>query len=126
MELICIGLSHRTAPLAVRERLALSEARQLEVVQRLAQAPVEALWVSTCNRVEVYLSAPDAALAHQRVVAELQSLGGPEALEHLYEHRGENALVHLFRVAGSLDSMVLGEAQILGQVKDAFERGQGA
>jgi glutamyl-tRNA reductase len=126
MELICIGLSHRTAPLTVRERLALSESRQVEVVQRLAQAPVEALWVSTCNRVEVYLSAPDAALARARVVAELQSLGGPEALEHLYEHRGENALVHLFRVAGSLDSMVLGEAQILGQVKDSFERGQGA
>ena len=50
----------------------------------------------------------------------------PEALEHLYEHQGEAALVHLFRVASSLDSMVLGEAQILGQVKDAFERGQGA
>jgi len=126
MELICIGLSHRTAPLAVRERLALSETRQVEVLQRLAQAPVEALWVSTCNRVEVYLSAPDASLARQRVVEELQALGGPEALEHLYEHQGENALVHLFRVAGSLDSMVLGEAQILGQVKDAFERGQGA
>jgi glutamyl-tRNA reductase len=126
MELICIGLSHRTAPLAVRERLALSEARQVEVLQRLAQAPVEALWVSTCNRVEVYLAAPDAAAARARAVAELQALGGPEALEHLYEHQGENALVHLFRVAGSLDSMVLGEAQILGQVKDAFERGQGA
>ncbi|QSQ27807.1 glutamyl-tRNA reductase [Pyxidicoccus parkwayensis] len=126
MELVCIGLSHRTAPLTVRERLALSEHRQVEVLQRLAQAPVEALWVSTCNRVEVYLAAPDAAVAKQRVVEEMQSLGGPEALDHLYEHRGENALVHLFRVAGSLDSMVLGEAQILGQVKDAFERGQGA
>ncbi|MBZ4416956.1 glutamyl-tRNA reductase [Myxococcus sp. RHSTA-1-4] len=126
MELICIGLSHRTAPLTVRERLALPEARQVEVLQRLAQAPVEALWVSTCNRVEVYLAAPNAAVARQRVVEEIQALGGPEALEHLYEHQGENALVHLFRVAGSLDSMVLGEAQILGQVKDAFERGQGA
>ena len=126
MELLCIGLSHRTAPLSVRERLALSESRQVEAAQRLAQAPVEALWVSTCNRVELYLAAPDAAQARQRAVEELQALGGAEALEHLYEHRGEAALVHLFRVACSLDSMVLGEAQILGQVKDAFERGQGA
>ncbi len=126
MELICIGLSHRTAPLDVRERLALPEPRQVDVLQRLAQAPMEALWVSTCNRVEVYLSAPSVDLARQRVLAELESLGGAEALEHLYEHQGEAALVHLFRVACSLDSMVLGEAQILGQVKDAFERGQGA
>ncbi|WP_141323222.1 glutamyl-tRNA reductase [Myxococcus sp. AB025B] len=126
MELVCIGLSHRTAPLVVRERLALSEARQVEVLQKLAQAPVEVLWVSTCNRVEVYLSAPDGGVARERAVSELQALGGPEAAEHLYEHRGEAALIHLFRVASSLDSMVLGEAQILGQVKDAFERGQGA
>ncbi|NTX57872.1 glutamyl-tRNA reductase, partial [Myxococcus sp. CA039A] len=126
MELVCIGLSHRTAPLVVRERLALSETRQVEVLQRLAQSPVEVLWVSTCNRVEVYLSAPDGLVARERAVMELQALGGEEALEHLYEHRGEAALIHLFRVASSLDSMVLGEAQILGQVKDAFERGQGA
>ncbi|MBN8231632.1 glutamyl-tRNA reductase [Corallococcus macrosporus] len=126
MEFICIGVSHRTAPLGVRERLALPEARQTEVLQRLAQAPVEALWVSTCNRVEVYLAAPTADVARERARETLHSLGGAEALEHLYEHQGEAALVHLFRVASSLDSMVLGEAQILGQVKDAFERGQGA
>ena len=126
MDLICIGLSHRSAPVAVRERLALPEARQAELAQRLAQAPSEALLVSTCNRVEVYLSAPDGSVARRRVVDELQALGGPEALEHLYEHQGENALVHLFRVASSLDSMVLGEAQILGQVKESFELGQGA
>ncbi|RJS26977.1 glutamyl-tRNA reductase [Corallococcus sp. H22C18031201] len=126
MELICIGLSHRSAPLAIRERLALPEPQQLEVLQRLAQAPVEALWVSTCNRVEVYLAAPTARLGRERVHAELRELGGAEALEHLYEHEGEAALVHLFRVASSLDSMVLGEAQILGQLKDSFERGQGA
>ncbi|MFP2898265.1 glutamyl-tRNA reductase, partial [Corallococcus sp. 4LFB] len=121
MEFICIGVSHRTAPLGVRERLALPEARQTEVLQRLAQAPVEALWVSTCNRVEVYLAAPSADVARERARETLHSLGGAEALEHLYEHQGEAALVHLFRVASSLDSMVLGEAQILGQVKDAFE-----
>ncbi|XXF75829.1 glutamyl-tRNA reductase [Myxococcaceae bacterium GXIMD 01537] len=126
MELLCVGLSHRTAPLAVRERLALPEARQAEVMQRLAQAPTEVLLVSTCNRVELYMAAPDLAQARARVREQLAELGGPEALEHLYEHQGEAALVHLFRVAASLDSMVLGEAQILGQVKDSFERGQGA
>ena len=126
MEFLCIGLSHRTAPLSVRERLALPEPRQVELLQRLAQAPNEAFLVSTCNRVELYVAAPDMNRARQSALDELQKLGGPETLEHLYEHRGEDALVHLFRVASSLDSMVLGEAQILGQVKDAFERGQGS
>lgn len=126
MEFLCIGLSHRTAPLSVRERLALPEPQQVEVLQRLAQAPTEALLVSTCNRVELYLAAPDVGRARETVHEQLLALGGPETLEHLYEHKGEDALVHLFRVSASLDSMVLGEAQILGQVKDAFERGQGA
>ncbi|QRN94283.1 glutamyl-tRNA reductase [Archangium violaceum] len=126
MDFLCIGLSHRTAPLSVRERLALPESQQVELLQRLAQSPNEALLVSTCNRVELYLAAPDVHRAREVAQNELQRLGGPETLEHLYEHRGEAALVHLFRVAASLDSMVLGEAQILGQVKDAFERGQGA
>ena len=126
MDLLCIGLSHRTAPLEVRERLALPEARQVELLQRLAQAPTEALLVSTCNRVELYLSAPDIAQAGARVREALSQVAGPEALEHLYEHQGTGALEHLFRVASSLDSMVLGEAQILGQMKDAFELGQGA
>jgi glutamyl-tRNA reductase len=126
MDLLCIGLSHRTAPLEVRERLALPEPRQVQLLQQLAQAPTEALLVSTCNRVELYLSAPDIAQAGARVREALSQLGGPEALEHLYEHQGAGALEHLFRVASSLDSMVLGEAQILGQMKDAFELGQGA
>jgi glutamyl-tRNA reductase len=126
MELLCIGLSHRTAPLAVRERLALSTAREVELLHLLAQAPREALLVSTCNRVELYLAAPDLAAARTQARAELERLGGPEALSHLYEYEGEAALVHLFRVSSSLDSMVLGEAQILGQVKEAYERAQEA
>ncbi|WNG49047.1 glutamyl-tRNA reductase [Archangium minus] len=126
MDFLCIGISHRTAPLSVRERLALPETQQVELLRRLAQAPNEALLVSTCNRVELYLAAPDMNRVREGALDELRQLGGSEALEHLYEHRGEDALVHLFRVAASLDSMVLGEAQILGQVKDAFERGQGA
>ncbi|WP_233261912.1 glutamyl-tRNA reductase [Vitiosangium sp. GDMCC 1.1324] len=121
-----MGLSYRTAPLAVRERLALPEARQLELLQRLGEAPAEALLISTCNRVELYLTAPDVAVARQRARVKLERLGGTEVLEHLYEHQGEAALLHLFRVASSLDSMVLGEAQVLGQVKDALEQSQTA
>ncbi|HLM42529.1 MAG TPA: glutamyl-tRNA reductase, partial [Myxococcaceae bacterium] len=109
MELLCIGLSHRTAPLDVRERLALPDARQVELLQRLAQSPNEAFLVSTCNRVELYVASPDVNRVRESARNELRELGGPEALEHLYEHRGEDALVHLFRVAASLDSMVLGE-----------------
>ncbi|QRN95088.1 glutamyl-tRNA reductase [Archangium violaceum] len=125
-EFLCIGLSYRTASLAVRERLALPEVEQRELLKRLGQAPTEALLVSTCNRVELYLAAPDVAQARQRAREELGRLGGPEVLDCLYEHSGEAALTHLFRVASSLDSMVLGEAQVLGQVKDALERSQAA
>ncbi len=122
MELLCIGLSYRTAPVSMRERLVMSEERRTELLRGLGEAPTEALLISTCNRVELYLAAPDGAQARQRALEELNRLGGPEVLDHLYEHQGEAAVTHLFRVASSLDSMVLGEAQVLGQVKDALER----
>ncbi len=126
MELLCIGLSHKSAPLGVRERLALSEEKQLASLQALAEAMPEAMLVSTCNRVEFYVVTPEAPAARERLRGEISDLGGSEALEHLYEHRGDGALMHLFRVAASLDSMVVGEPQILGQVKDAFELAQRA
>ncbi|WP_084609853.1 glutamyl-tRNA reductase [Archangium violaceum] len=126
MELLCIGLSYRTAPLTVRERLAMPGEQQVELLRRLGQVPAEALLISTCNRVELYLASPDMARARQRAREELGGMGGPEVLGLLYEHRGEAALTHLFRVASSLDSMVLGEAQVLGQVKDALEHSQAA
>ena len=125
-ELLCIGLSYRTAPLTVRERLALPGEEQVALLQRLGQAPSEALLISTCNRVELYLATPDAARAREQAREELGRLGGPEVLGQLYEHQGEAALTHLFRVASSLDSMVLGEAQVLGQVKDALEHSHAA
>ena len=126
VELLCIGLSYRTAPLTVRERLALPGDQQVELLRRLGQGPGEALLISTCNRVELYLASPDVARARLQAREELGRLGGPEVLEQLYEHQGEAALTHLFRVASSLDSMVLGEAQVLGQVKDALEHSQAA
>jgi glutamyl-tRNA reductase len=126
MELVCIGLSYKTAPVDVRERLALSSGRQLEVLNALAAHTPEAMLVSTCNRVEFYVTAPTSELARQAVHARIVELAGPAALDHLYEQRGDAALVHLFRVAASLDSMVVGEPQILGQVKDAYELAQKA
>jgi glutamyl-tRNA reductase len=126
MEFLCIGLSFRTASLAVRERLALPCVRQVELLQRLAQAPTEALLLSTCNRVELYLASPDMAQARERAREELSRLAGAEVLTHVYERQGEAALAHLFRVASSLESLVLGEAQVLGQVKSALARSQEA
>ncbi len=126
MELLCLGLSYRTAPLAVRERLALPEACRTELLHQLAEGPTEALLLSTCNRVELYLATSEVPRVRQRVLEQLRGLGGPEVLGMLHEHRGAAALTHLFRVASSLDSMVLGETQVLGQVKDALEHGQRA
>jgi glutamyl-tRNA reductase len=124
-EFIVIGLSHRTAPLAVRERLAIAQTDTEPVLQRLCALPSvgEALVVSTCNRVEVY------AVAHAResALAEVRSfLGATRGVDaetlsnHLYERAGDQAVRHVFRVASALDSMVIGEPQILGQVKEAY------
>ena len=125
-ELLCVGLSYRTAPLTLRERLALPEAHRTELLRHLAEDATEALLLSTCNRVEVYLATDDLERGCRRVRACLGERGGPEVLGLLHEHRGGAALTHLFRVASSLDSMVLGETQVLGQVKDALEHGRRA
>ncbi|MGQ0504282.1 MAG: glutamyl-tRNA reductase [Myxococcaceae bacterium] len=119
MELLCIGLSHKSAPVSVRERLALSEDRQLETLKALQQSGAEAFLVSTCNRVEFYVAGQGTLRSDTRNL--IASVAGTEALDHLYEHEGDAALTHLFRVSSSLDSMVLGEPQILGQVKEAYE-----
>src|SRR5262249_10783850 len=121
--LVVVGLSHHTAPLDVRERLLLPDDRQTEVLQTLAQAPSEALLISTCNRVELYVVGPGADL-HERTGTARTGAAGNALAPFLYSHQGEAAVLPLFRVAASLDSMILGEPQILGQVKDAFELAQ--
>jgi len=121
VELVCVGLSHQTAPLAVRERLAMIGARRAELLGQCGRAPDEALIVATCNRVEVYVATADPVGARARVHEELDRVGGFELRGYLYEYQGSRALEHLFRVACSLDSLVLGESQILGQLKAAFE-----
>ncbi len=122
-KLAIVGLSHKTAPIEVRERVAFAEDALVPSLQRLLDVPGvgEAMIVSTCNRVEVY-AAVDEEEAVERVrrflIDERQLPGGLRA--HLYAHDGHEALRHLFRVASSLDSMVVGESQILGQVKEAY------
>src|SRR5437016_1754391 len=105
MELLCLGLSHKTAPVDVRERLALSEQRQDGLLRLLAEPAAglpEAMLVSTCNRVEFYVATHGAEQAREVLRSAIAEVGGAEALDHLYEHRGDAALVHLFRVAASL------------------------
>jgi len=124
MASLCVlGLSHRTAPIDVREKMAVPSDLLEETLRRLVTLPgvTEAMIVSTCNRVEVYaaIDRPDAIELLRRTLVEGRAL--PQALRaHLYSHEGQGALRHVFRVVSSLDSMVVGESQILGQVKDAY------
>lgn len=128
-ELIVLGLSHRTAPVAMRECLAVDPADTESFVQGLVALPAvgEATIISTCNRVEIYAATDDRVSAFEalrRFLADRlpAEAGGPGELEaHLYRRAGRAAVHHLFRVASSLDSLVVGEPQILGQVKDAFD-----
>jgi len=119
-----IGLNHRTAGVDVREKYALSNVEFFE--QKLACGPVsEALALSTCNRVDILAvsdGSPGAAdhILHCWAEACSQPVSG--LVSHIYVHENEAAVEHLFRVAGSLDSMVLGEPQILGQLKDAYRK----
>ena len=122
-ELYLVGLSHKSAPIAVRERVALSGDALKEALTGLSRSDgvAEAMVVSTCNRVEAYVLGerlePAARFFLDRA---------PEAKGHLYERQGFEAVRHLFRVAASLDSMVIGEQQILGQVKEAYGLAAGA
>lgn len=125
MNLFVIGLSHKTAPIEVRERMALSEAEMPRALEALAARPgiSEALIFSTCNRVEFTVRAEPEADAVAAVYSFLESDCG-RAVEkferYLYRHEQRDAIRHLFRVAASLDSMMVGEPQILGQVKEAY------
>ena len=126
MELLVLGLNHKTAPVQIREQFAIAEAALPEAAER-ARAVVgctESFVVSTCNRVELYAACDDAARLEASLTGVFASVGVTRASaveQHLYTHRGRDAIRHLFRVAASLDSMVVGEPQILGQLKVAFE-----
>jgi glutamyl-tRNA reductase len=125
-ELLALGASHKTAPLSLRERLALPEGRAAAVLRELVeQAAIhEAVAISTCNRTELHLVAADPVAAETEALSILARQAGirpTELLGHLYSLHGREAVRHLFSVAAGLDSMIVGEAEVQGQVKRAYE-----
>ena len=130
MILLAVGCSYRNTPIGLRERLAFDEDKQTLALDELnARYGCEVVILSTCNRVEVYLAqvpatlGPDADLIAE-FLAEIHSLSVKEIRPHLFEHQGSAVVDHLFRVASSLDSLIVGEGQIAGQVRQAYEKAQ--
>lgn len=127
MDIILVGLSHNTAPVEIRECLSFSGEHLPAGILKLRdyEEILECVILSTCNRVEVYATVEKPELGVARVKDFLHACQPDIPLEkmtqHLYIHKNEGVIRHLFRVAASLDSMVIGETQILGQVKDAFD-----
>jgi len=129
MPIFVAGISHHTAPLEMRERLAITPGAYADKVEELRDAVglSEAVILSTCNRTELYGSAPEPL--GQPLGDWLLTQGGVSEAESdglVYHHEGRDAIRHLFRVACGLDSMVLGEPQIMGQLKDAWEAARDA
>jgi glutamyl-tRNA reductase len=127
MSIILVGLNHKTAPVAVRERLAFTDEACAAGLRALVDGEVvrEGLIVSTCNRVEVLTATEGEPSADQltRIVSFLsnvRSIPSEDFSKHLYHHEDDAAVRHVFRVASSLDSMVVGEPQVLGQVRRAY------
>jgi glutamyl-tRNA reductase len=124
MAIVVIGLNHTTAPVAVRERLAFSDATLAQALGHFRPPEVQELVIlSTCNRVEVYMQTCDvdaSAASWVAFMAACHAVPSPQFTPHLYQLSALEAVRHLFRVASSLDSLVLGEPQILGQVKAAY------
>jgi glutamyl-tRNA reductase len=125
-ELLALGISHKTAPLQLRERVALTEGRAAGVIRELVEAPEvhEAAAISTCNRTELYLVTPDGVAAESLalgVLAREAEIRPTELVGHLYSLHAAEGAAHLFRVTAGLDSMIIGEAEVQGQVKRAYE-----
>jgi len=125
-ELLALGVSHKTAPLELRERLSLTEGRSVAALRELTETETigEAAAISTCNRTELYLVVSDPVQAESEALGVLTrkaDIPPTELLGHLYSLRGEDASRHLLRVTAGLDSMIVGEAEIQGQVKRAYE-----
>jgi len=117
-----IGVNHKSAPVEVRERLAIPDSRLPEVLKQFTRHPGvdEGLILSTCNRVELLAQTQNGGADLRGFVRNYFCLEDAAVEAHLYEYREREAVRHLFRVTSSLDSMVVGEAQILGQVKEAY------
>src|SRR5262249_5007058 len=127
MRFLVVGCSFHSTPIEIREKLAFDEAVLPRALEELgSRFDCEAALLSTCNRVEIYLARPagsampDADLLAE-FMAEFHRLSAAEIRPHLYELWDDKAFSHLFRVSASLDSMIVGEGQIAGQVKRAYE-----
>ncbi len=125
MNIIVVGLSHKTASVDIREKVAFSPNSMEKPLAALTalEGIIEGIIVSTCNRVEIYATTRDIAGGMGRIrrfLADWHRLPFDTIEPHLYSHHGEEAIRHVFRVASSLDSMVVGEPQILGQIKTAY------
>jgi glutamyl-tRNA reductase len=117
-----IGVNHNTAPVEVREKIAVPESRLADATRRLASHPGvdEGLILSTCNRVELLAQTTNGSADLRGFLRDYFEIEPAHFAPHLYELSGREAVRHLFRVTSSLDSMIVGEPQILGQVKDAY------
>ena len=124
MQLLLVGISHRTAPVELRERVDFQARGVADALRSLAErgSTREAAVVSTCNRAEIVVACDDAAATHDdltRFFGDFNHVPPTDVAPHLYQLVDLDAARHLFRVAAGLDSLVVGEPQILGQVKDA-------
>ena len=127
--LTLVGLNHRSAPVEIRERLALSDEDARRALDELREddAVSEAFVLSTCNRVEFLVRGPgDGAAAIDRFIETAYGFDKEALDRHTYRVRGNDAVRHLFRVTSGLDSMILGEPQITGQVKQGYRRAREA
>jgi len=122
MPFVLVGLNHRTAPVEVRERLTIAAADLPAALESFCEQTEsqQAVLLSTCNRVEILGCEPCDQIRATDYLSRQSGLSSSELRDHLYFKRGEEAVQHVFRVAASLDSMVVGEAQILGQLKEAY------
>jgi len=123
VKLALVGTSHKLAPVEVRERVALDGPAASALAHELGAEGFEAVCLSTCNRTELYVVAPDGDDAREAASGALARLADGDLGSHLYRLTDEAAALHLFRVAAGLDSMVPGEGEILGQVRAAYEGG---
>lgn len=126
MKVLVIGVNHKTATVEIREKLAFNGPKLEEGIFGLRKVPEvkEAAVLSTCNRVELYICASKSGSAADHIKGFLSAFHGlprQDFEKSLYVHEGEDAIRHIFRVSSSLDSMVVGEPQILGQIKDTFD-----
>ncbi len=130
MQIINVGINHKTAPISIREKFYLNSTQQDLLLSELKSDPavVEAFVISTCNRTEVYVHVINTAYEPEslvQLICQIRDIAYNSGLMgYFYTHTNQDAVQHLFRVIAGLDSLVLGERQILGQLKSAFEKAQ--